>query len=316
MSYWSRSFPGRAECLAEVRQFTQMVLGNAPGSDLVVLAVSELAGNAIVHTASGESGGQFVVHLAAFVDRWQVRVDDEGSPTDPRIVVGGDSEGCEGEMDWGAEAGRGLAMVNAVSRKWGVLGDQYARAVWAEIPYPGQNGTAMQCAMSGDMLDALEAAADALADEKDDEDQDFGDLAEGDALGPQGAQEAGADAPAEPPPAPATPTEPTAPAEPTAPTEPAEPAELPAAPHMPTSHWPGRVPTDPKLAERHRRAAGNAVFMRALIEHAYLETIGPRPLPYRPPFPNPLASQGGGHGADGADGPGQGHHESESQEVG
>ena len=146
VSYWSRSFPGLAECLAEVRQFTQMVLGNRPGTDLVVLAVSELAGNAIVHTASGEPGGQFVVHLAAFADRWQVRVDDEGSPTDPRIVVADTGEG--GETDWGAEAGRGLAMVNAVSRKWGVLGDHYARAVWAEIPYPEQNGTAVRSVMS------------------------------------------------------------------------------------------------------------------------------------------------------------------------
>ncbi|MFL6113136.1 MAG: ATP-binding protein [Catenulispora sp.] len=293
MSYWSRSFPGRAECLAEVRQFTQMVLGDVPGSDLVVLAVSELAGNAIVHTASGEPGGQFVVHLAAFADRWQVRVDDEGSPTDPRIVVTGDGDGEDGETDWGAEAGRGLAMVNAVSRKWGVLGDHYARAVWAEIPYPELNGTAVQSAMSGDMLDALEAVADALAAE-DDEDQ--GGLADGDTPGPESEREAAADTPAEPfEPAPA----------------PAEATELPAAPRTPAPRWPGRVPYDPKLAERHRRTARNAVFMRALIDHAYLETIGPRPLPYWPPFPNPLAlprdSGDADHGRE---------NESESQEVG
>ncbi|MBW8805078.1 MAG: ATP-binding protein [Catenulisporales bacterium] len=296
VSYWSRSFPGRAECLAEVRQFTQMVLGDVPGSDLVVLAVSELAGNAIVHTASGEPGGQFVVHLAAFADRWQVRVDDEGSPTDPRIVVADTGEG--GETDWGAEAGRGLAMVNAVSRKWGVLGDHYARAVWAEIPYPEQNGTAVRSVMSGNMLDALEAAADALAAE-DDEDQDYGGLADGDTPGPEGEREAAADTPAEP-----------APAEPAEPAEPVEPAE-PPAPRVPAPQWPGRVPYDPKLAERHRRAARSAVFMRALLDHAYLETIGPRPLPYWPPFPNPLMLRRDDGGND------HGHeNESESQEVG
>ena len=161
MSYWSRSFPGLAENLAEVRQFIQMVLGDAPGAELVVLAVSELAGNAIVHTASGAPGGQFVVHLAAFADRWQVRVDDAGSATEPHVVV----DGMDAEDDWDAESGRGLAMVASISRKWGVLGDRDARAVWAEIPYPVQPGGGIASAMSGGMMDALESVARALVAE-------------------------------------------------------------------------------------------------------------------------------------------------------
>ena len=131
MSYWSRSFRGSAECLSEVRRFTAAVLGDRPGVDLVVLAASELAGNAILHTASGDPGGQFVVHIAAFADRWQVRVDDAGGPDHPRVHENGCAELCDL-----AEAGRGLAMVAAVSRAWGVLGDKYSRAVWAEIPHP------------------------------------------------------------------------------------------------------------------------------------------------------------------------------------
>lgn len=178
MSYWSRSFPGSAEHLAEVRQFTAAVLGDRPGVDLVVLAASELAGNAILHSASGGPGGQFVVHIAAFADRWQVRVDDAGGPETPRIVTescdpaaapaaeagptardlrafldhagtGGAEGAGPGAVDGGVtalgpdpdpadlpEAGRGLALVAAISRNWGVLGDRYARAVWAEIPHP------------------------------------------------------------------------------------------------------------------------------------------------------------------------------------
>jgi hypothetical protein len=329
VSYWSRSFPGLAECLAEVRQFTQMVLGDGPGSDLVVLAVSELAGNAIVHTASGEPGGQFVVHLAAFADRWQVRVDDQGAPGDPRIVVpgvngsgrhgaggggggggsgsGSDVESCDrldpdrypgsdldsgldsgldggldggpdsdfdldGDLDldgdWGAEAGRGLALVAAVSQKWGVIGDCNARAVWAEIPYPVTNGKAVEAVMSGDMLDAFAAAAEALAgeagmpgDEEDfdptPDDDDSGSATEREAAGlPAAASVAGGALP------------------------------------LPSTRWRSRMPTDPKVADRYRRAATGAMFQRALIEHAYLETIGPRQLPFWPPFPNPLALQG------------------------
>lgn len=269
MSYWSRSFPGLPECLGEVRRFTQMVLGDAPGADLVVLAVSELAGNAIVHTASGAPGGQFVVHLAAFADRWKVRVDDAGSPTEPRVVVGALAQGAGSDVDFAdsdsdsdadsdtdsyaeseAESGRGLAMVAAVSRKWGVLGDRYARAVWAEIPYPVAIGGEVESVMSGGMLEALQSVAQALDDEGGASHQEFDD--------------AGA-------------------------------AEVVPTPVRP-ARWPGTVRCDPARAERYRAQASQAAFLRALAENAYAETIGPRPLPFWPPFPNPLALQGASPG--------------------
>ena len=258
MSYWSRSFPGLAENLAEVRQFTQMVLGDAPGAELVVLAVSELAGNAIVHTASGAPGGQFVVHLAAFADRWKVRVDDEGSPTEPHVVV----DGIDEDAEWDCESGRGLAMVAAISQKWGVLGDGCARAVWAEIPYPVQ-ATGIDAVMSGGMLDALEAVAqalDAADDAADDEDDEDGVAMEDVAMDDASYQ------------------------------------DLPLPPQVPAARWPGTVPFDPARAERLRKQASHAAFMRALVENAYAETLGPRPLPFWPPFPNPLALQGSSQG--------------------
>jgi anti-sigma regulatory factor (Ser/Thr protein kinase) len=241
MSYWSRSFPGLAEHLTEVRQFTQMVLGDAPGADLVLMVVSELAGNAIVHTASGEPGGQFVVHLAAFADRWQVRVDDQGSATEPRVVVDLIDEDEGGD----SESGRGLAMVAAIAQKWGVLGDRYGRAVWAEIPYPVQPLAGTDSVMSGDILEAMQAVAVALGGEDVESYQDL-------------------DVPPD------------------------------ASPEVtvPPARWPGVVPTDPARAERIRQATSNAAFQRSLIEIAHAETVGPRPLPYWPPFPHPLALQG------------------------
>src|SRR5690349_2211363 len=113
MSYWSRSFRGLAECLSEVRTFTAAVLGDRPGVDLVVLAASELAGNAILHTASGEPGGQFVVHLAAFADRWQVRVDDAGGANVPRLrePVPVDPDALPDLCEL-PESGRGLALIS------------------------------------------------------------------------------------------------------------------------------------------------------------------------------------------------------------
>jgi anti-sigma regulatory factor (Ser/Thr protein kinase) len=85
MTYWSRSFDGIPECVPEVREHTRQVLGDRRGADVVELVASELAGNAIRHSDSGEPGGQFTVHLATFADRWQVRVDDEGGPRVPHI---------------------------------------------------------------------------------------------------------------------------------------------------------------------------------------------------------------------------------------
>lgn len=241
MSYWSRSFPGLAENLTEVRQFTEMVLGDAPGADLVVLAVSELAGNAIVHTASGAPGGQFAVHLAAFADRWQVRVDDEGSPTEPHVVV----DGMDDDSDWDCESGRGLAMVSSISRTWGVLGDRHARAVWAEIPYPVPADSGVGAVISGGMLDALESVAEALENAAaESQDLDSG-----------------------------------------------VPAAGVSVPDRPT-RWRIGIPFDPALAERLRQQASQAAFLRSLVEIAYAEAIGPRPLPYWPKFPNPLALQG------------------------
>lgn len=254
MSYWSRSFPGLPEHLGDVRRFTQMVLGDAPGTELVVMAVSELAGNAIVHTASGAPDGQFVVHLAAFADRWKVRVDDEGSPSEPRVVVDAIEEDPEGD----SESGRGLAMVASISRTWGVLGDRRARAVWAEIPYPVAVGGGVESVMSGGMLEALEAVAQALDDEAGASHQEL----DSPELLPAGSP---ISAPA--------------------------PAPAPA-------RWPGTVRCDPALAERIRAQASRAAFQRALIENAYAETLGPRPLPFWPPFPNPLALQGAAPGDD------------------
>jgi len=259
MSYWSRSFPGLPEHLGDVRRFTRMVLGDAPGADLVVMAVSELAGNAIVHTASGAPDGQFVVHLAAFADRWKVRVDDEGSPSEPRVVVDAIEEDPEGD----SESGRGLAMVASISRTWGVLGDRCARAVWAEIPYPVAAG-GVESVMSGGMLEALEAVAQALD-------------------GEGGASHQELDGPEFLPGETSTP----------APAPASAPAPAPAS-----ARWPGTVRSDPALAERIRAQASRAAFQRALIENAYAETLGPRPLPFWPPFPNPLALQGTTPGGD------------------
>ncbi|WP_194906244.1 ATP-binding protein [Catenulispora rubra] len=138
MSYWSKTFDGRPEHVSEVRKFTRKVIGDYKGADLVELVASELAGNAVRHSDSGEPGGQFTLHLATFPNRWQVRVDDAGGPRELHVCEPKPIESIDDLDAFGdeVEAGRGLALVAAVSSQWGVLGDQAGRAVWVEILKP------------------------------------------------------------------------------------------------------------------------------------------------------------------------------------
>ena len=138
MSYWSQSFDGLLEYVPQVREYMRKLLGDCDGADAVELVASELAGNAIRHSYSGEPGGQFTVHLETFCDRWRVRVDDEGGPGMPHICEPMPIESAKDLDALGeeVEVGRGLALVAAVSSAWGVLVDQAGRAVWVEISIP------------------------------------------------------------------------------------------------------------------------------------------------------------------------------------
>lgn len=139
MSNFSMTFPGRVECLSAVRKFTLKSLGDVPGADVAELVVSELAGNAILHSVSGYPGGSFTLHLEVLSDRWLIRVDDAGGLKEPQIH----------DADSERESGRGLALVSAVSLEWGVAGGRVARAVWATIPIPTspQSSSCLPCAL-------------------------------------------------------------------------------------------------------------------------------------------------------------------------
>lgn len=125
-SYSILKFDGLPERLADVREQVRRIVGDVDGVDDVVLVASELAGNAIRHTMSGAPGGSFVLELAEFQDAWHVRVTDQGGLTSPTSGTAAD----------GDETGRGLPVVIALARAWGVIGDSTGRAVWAEVPFP------------------------------------------------------------------------------------------------------------------------------------------------------------------------------------
>ncbi len=70
-------FPGTAEQVALVRQWLYATLGACPAADDGVLLVSELATNALTHSASGR-GGAFTVTVFHRSGDVRIEVADQG----------------------------------------------------------------------------------------------------------------------------------------------------------------------------------------------------------------------------------------------
>lgn len=121
---WSRSFPGRPEQVSSARRFVTGFLEDTSAAAVVELLVSELATNAVEHTASGDPGGEFVVTIAFEPDRVRLSVADQGSPRTP----------LPGSASASDEEGRGLLIVAGCAKSWGIAGDAQGRVVWAELP--------------------------------------------------------------------------------------------------------------------------------------------------------------------------------------
>jgi anti-sigma regulatory factor (Ser/Thr protein kinase) len=117
-----RSFPGKPDQVARVRGFVRLVLGPVPVADEAVLLASELATNAIVHTASGH-GGTFAVTVKRYPSAVRVEVHDTGSHRMP----------VPRAQDHQAEEGRGLGLVSLIADRWGHSGNQDGRSVFYEL---------------------------------------------------------------------------------------------------------------------------------------------------------------------------------------
>ncbi len=123
----SRMFPGRRESISDARAFARaFVVGRSSDdlADTAELVVSELCTNAVEHTASGEEGGQFVLELEVHDGCVRVGVIDFGAQTEPTV---NDGEPCD------AVTGRGLFIVEAVSKAWGSEPLRVGRRVWADV---------------------------------------------------------------------------------------------------------------------------------------------------------------------------------------
>ncbi len=119
-------FPGTAVAVGQARRFVAGVIGDGfPGLDDVLLLVSEVASNAVRHTASGDGGAVRGDRLGG---RGSVRVEigDRGGASEPRLAEGRPGRDV-------LTGGRGLRIVDALADKWGHAGDELGRVVWFEM---------------------------------------------------------------------------------------------------------------------------------------------------------------------------------------
>lgn len=95
-----------------------------PGLDDVLLLFSEIASNAVRHTASGDDGG-FRVAVRVNGSTVRIEVGDDGGSSSPQIAESRNAEALTG--------GRGLRIVDVLADSWGHSGDELGRVVWFEV---------------------------------------------------------------------------------------------------------------------------------------------------------------------------------------
>ena len=124
---WRRVFRGEERQLGVLRRWLASLLPQHPARDDVTSVATELASNALRHTASGRDGW-FAVEITWHQSIVRVAVADGGGPAAPHVID-----------DPAAEHGRGLLLVRGLSVHTGVTGDQRGRLVWADIAWDDPN---------------------------------------------------------------------------------------------------------------------------------------------------------------------------------
>ncbi|MEV5435166.1 ATP-binding protein [Streptomyces sp. NPDC052682] len=123
LTKWGRAFPGRPEQVAEARHFVAALLEERGCADEGALVVGELAANAVRHSLSGEAGGWFLVVVGFGADFVRIEVIDQG----------GDGVPAMRDVVPLEEGGRGLMLVAACAKDWGVKTLPHGSSVWADL---------------------------------------------------------------------------------------------------------------------------------------------------------------------------------------
>ncbi|MGI5120764.1 ATP-binding protein [Marinactinospora thermotolerans] len=124
-----RRFPGLPSQIKHARRFVERLLATSPEAATATLLTSELATNAITHSASGRPGGKFEVTVRAASGWTRVEVRDLGGSELPQAQH-------KDPYDT-SEHGRGLDLVEALATKWGTepRADGLGLLVWFELTW-------------------------------------------------------------------------------------------------------------------------------------------------------------------------------------
>jgi anti-sigma regulatory factor (Ser/Thr protein kinase) len=134
ITWWTRHFRGRADQVLEVRHWLEDLLPECAARSDVLLLASELCANAIVHSRSGEAGGQFSVDVDWAPTLARVVIGDQGSAKAPSVAS------RSGDAAQLGESGRGLLLVDDVADDWGTASRPNRRWVWADVQWQARGG--------------------------------------------------------------------------------------------------------------------------------------------------------------------------------
>jgi anti-sigma regulatory factor (Ser/Thr protein kinase) len=119
-----RVLPGTPEAPGLARQLARELLGDGLVAETVMLLVSELVTNAVLHSRSGDHGGTVTVTLCPTQSAILIQVRDDGGTSEPRISArpGGD-----------AEHGYGLLLVDTLADSWATMASPGSRLTWCKV---------------------------------------------------------------------------------------------------------------------------------------------------------------------------------------
>lgn len=129
------TYPGTPTNVSAARRGVRDFLCLSPRVDEAELIAAELMSNAVLHTPSGEDGGNFTITVQYGADWARIEVFDLGMETWHCILDDGPlTEGIP--VSGFAECGRGLRMVAAIADEYGheVSGSQ-GQTCWATITW-------------------------------------------------------------------------------------------------------------------------------------------------------------------------------------
>jgi hypothetical protein len=144
IAWWTRQFRGGPDQVLEVRHWLEDLLPDCAARADVILLASELCTNAIVHSRSGEAGGQFSVDIDWAPALARVVIGDQGSAKTPAVAPRADDAGHLGE------SGRGLLLVDDLADDWGTAGRPNRRWVWADVEWQARGGRPLAAPGFGD----------------------------------------------------------------------------------------------------------------------------------------------------------------------